>query len=49
MKSTWAKPGSFEQKWYLYDAENVILGRLASKIEELLLVFYPSFQHKSVL
>ena len=23
MKSTWAKPGSFEQKWYLYDAENV--------------------------
>ncbi len=25
MKSTWAKPGSFEQKWYLYDAENVIL------------------------
>ena len=32
MKSTWAKPGSFEQKWYLYDAENVILGRLASKI-----------------
>lgn len=32
MKSTWAKPGAFEQKWYLYDAENVILGRLASKI-----------------
>ncbi len=32
MKSTWAKPGSFEQKWYLSDAENVILGRLASKI-----------------
>ena len=32
MKSRWAKPGSFEQKWYLYDAENVILGRLASKI-----------------
>ena len=32
MKSTWAKPGSLEQKWYLYDAENVILGRLASKI-----------------
>lgn len=32
MKSTWAKPGSFEQKWYLYDAEDVILGRLASKI-----------------
>lgn len=32
MKSTWAKPGSFEQQWYLYDAENVILGRLASKI-----------------
>lgn len=32
MKSTWAKPGSFEKKWYLYDAENVILGRLASKI-----------------
>ncbi len=19
MKSTWAKPGSFEQQWYLYD------------------------------
>lgn len=32
MKSTWAKPGSFEQKWYVYDAEGVILGRLASKI-----------------
>lgn len=32
MKTTWAKPGSFEQKWYLYDAENVVLGRLASKI-----------------
>lgn len=32
MKSTWAKPGSFEQKWYLYDAEDVVLGRLATKI-----------------
>ena len=32
MKSTWAKPGSFEQKWYLIDAEDLILGRLASKI-----------------
>lgn len=32
MKTTWAKPGSFEQKWYLYDADDLILGRLASRI-----------------
>ncbi len=37
MKSTWTKPGSFEQKWFEMDADGVILGRLASKIAMVLM------------
>lgn len=37
MKSTWTKPGSFEQKWFEYDADGIILGRLASNIAMVLM------------
>ncbi|MBM4137041.1 MAG: 50S ribosomal protein L13 [Nitrospira sp.] len=32
MKTVFAKKGEVEQKWYLVDAEDVVLGRLATKI-----------------
>lgn len=37
MKTTWGKPGTFEQKWYVMDAEGYILGRMASKIAMMLM------------
>ncbi|MGB0372083.1 MAG: 50S ribosomal protein L13 [Opitutales bacterium] len=36
MKTTLAKPGELEQKWYLVDAEGQTLGRLAVKIANIL-------------
>ncbi|MDR2869035.1 MAG: 50S ribosomal protein L13 [Deferribacteraceae bacterium] len=35
--TTWAKPGTFEQKWYVIDAEDYVLGRMASKIAMMLM------------
>jgi large subunit ribosomal protein L13 len=32
MKSYWAKPDEIEKKWYLVDADNKILGRLATEV-----------------
>ncbi|PLX69197.1 MAG: 50S ribosomal protein L13 [Denitrovibrio sp.] len=32
MKTYWAKPDEIEQKWFLVDADNKILGRLASEV-----------------
>jgi len=37
MKSTLAKKESVERKWYLVDAEDKILGRLASAVAEILM------------
>ena len=37
MKTTWAKPGTYEQKWYLLNAEEYVLGRMASKIAMMLM------------
>ncbi|MDR2885126.1 MAG: 50S ribosomal protein L13 [Deferribacteraceae bacterium] len=37
MKTTWATPSSIEQKWYLMDASELILGRMASKIAMMLM------------
>ena len=37
MKSFLAKKGQIEQKWWLVDAEDKILGRLASKIAPVLM------------
>jgi large subunit ribosomal protein L13 len=37
MKTTWGKPGAFEQKWYLLDAKEFVLGRMASKIAMMLM------------
>lgn len=36
MKTYSAKPGEVERKWYLIDADGVILGRLASKCATIL-------------
>lgn len=36
MKTYSAKPGEVERKWYLIDAEDVVLGRLASKCANIL-------------
>ena len=36
MKSYMAKPGSFERKWYLVDAEGMVFGRLASQVASIL-------------
>ncbi len=36
MKTYSAKPGEVERKWYLIDAEGIILGRLASKCATIL-------------
>ena len=31
-----AKPGGVEQKWYVVDAENVVVGRLAARVAAIL-------------
>ena len=36
MKTFVAKPGEFEQKWHLIDAQGQVLGRLASEIATIL-------------
>lgn len=36
MKTYSAKPSEVEQKWYVIDAEDVILGRLSSKVAMIL-------------
>ena len=36
MKTYSAKPGEIERKWYLIDAEDVVLGRLATKCATIL-------------
>lgn len=36
MKTYQAKPGEVERKWYLIDAEGVVLGRLATTAAEIL-------------
>ena len=36
MKSYMAKPNEIERKWYVIDAENKVLGRLASEIAKIL-------------
>lgn len=36
MKTYSAKPGEVERKWYLIDADGVVLGRLASQVAQLL-------------
>lgn len=37
MQKTWnAKPGEVEQRWYLVDAEGQTLGRLATRIADML-------------
>src|SRR4029077_15685529 len=37
MKTFMAKPGDVEQKWWLVDAEDKVLGRLASDIAMILM------------
>ena len=37
MKTYMAKPGEVEQKWWLVDAENKVVGRLASDIAMILM------------
>lgn len=37
MKTVVVNPTSIERKWYVVDAENVVLGRLASKLANLLM------------
>jgi large subunit ribosomal protein L13 len=37
MKTYMAKPGEVEQKWWLFDAEGKIVGRLATEIAMLLM------------
>ncbi len=37
MKTYMAKPGEVEQKWWLFDAEDQVVGRLASKIATILM------------
>lgn len=36
MKTYSAKPGEVERKWYIIDADGVVLGRLASKVAQIL-------------
>lgn len=36
MKTYSAKPGEIERKWYLIDADGVVLGRLATKVAQIL-------------
>ncbi|MFN3596197.1 MAG: 50S ribosomal protein L13 [Rubricoccaceae bacterium] len=35
-KTVSAKPGSVEQKWYVVDAENLVVGRLAARVASIL-------------
>lgn len=37
MKTSWATPDTIEKKWYLMDANDFILGRMASKIAMMLM------------
>lgn len=37
MKTYWAKPAEFEQKWFEIDAEGQILGRLATQVARILM------------
>ncbi len=37
MKSYMAKPNEFERKWYVIDAENKVLGRLATEVSTMLM------------
>ncbi|QAR34128.1 50S ribosomal protein L13 [Geovibrio thiophilus] len=37
MKSYWAKPDDLEKKWFLVDADGLVLGRLASNIAMILM------------
>lgn len=37
MKTTWLKKSEIERKWYVVDADGVILGRLATQIAGLLI------------
>ncbi|MGD9809590.1 MAG: 50S ribosomal protein L13 [Deferribacterales bacterium] len=37
MKSYWAKPDEIEKKWFVLDAENKILGRLATEVATILM------------
>ena len=36
-KTTWAKPGGLEQKWYQISAEDKVLGRLATQVAMVLM------------
>jgi large subunit ribosomal protein L13 len=35
MKTVYAKPESVERKWYIIDAENKVLGRVAAKVASI--------------
>ena len=37
MKTTWLKEKEIERKWYLVDAQDIILGRLSTKVASLLI------------
>ena len=37
MKTYVAKPGEIEQQWWIYDADGVVVGRLAAEIATLLM------------
>ncbi|MGE4497079.1 MAG: 50S ribosomal protein L13 [Deferribacterales bacterium] len=37
MKSYWAKPDDLEKKWFIVDADGLVLGRLASNIAMILM------------
>ena len=37
MKTYVAKPGEIEQQWWIYDADGVVVGRLAAEIARLLM------------
>ena len=36
MKSYMAKPNEIERKWYIIDAEDKVLGRLATEVDTIL-------------
>ncbi|PLX66792.1 MAG: 50S ribosomal protein L13 [Denitrovibrio sp.] len=37
MKTYWAKPDEIEKKWFVLDADNKILGRLATEVATILM------------
>ena len=37
MKTSWATPKTIEQKWFLMDAQDYVLGRMASKVATMLM------------